>query len=95
LEAFGVPVACVSETGDTVVNETLLTGFEDDGLEGLESRDCFGENYVTALAEALLDFDSDTDSDSEADSESFSESDYVEPGWEDEFPDLDDLEDFE
>lgn len=88
LEAFGVPVAptasAASETHDA-----------NDTARDMTDHDCFGENYVTALAEALLDFDSDTDSDSEADSESFSESDYVEPGWEDEFPDLDDLEDFE
>lgn len=88
LEAFGVP----AYTGTVNENETLLTVFEEDGLK---NHDCFGENYVTALAEALLDFDIDTDSDSEADSESFSESDYVESGWEDEFPDLDDLDDFE
>jgi predicted DNA-binding protein len=88
LEAFGVPVAptasAASETHDA-----------NDTARDMTDHDCFGENYVTALAEALLDFDIDTDSDSEADSESFSESDYVEPEWEDEFPDLDDLEDFE
>lgn len=88
LEAFGVPVAptasAASETHDA-----------NDTARDMTDHDCFGENYVTALAEALLDFDIDTDSDSEADSESFSESDYVESGWEDEFPDLDDLDDFE
>jgi hypothetical protein len=53
---------------------------------------------VTALAEALLDFDTDSDSDSDSDSDtddSDNDAGYVEQGWEDELPELDDLDDFE